>query len=74
MMDMSRKRIRELNKTQVDDAETIHAEPRFGVDFSKVRIQTNPELKLMIGVLNARAFTLGGDICFGEGQYKSGYN
>lgn len=44
-------------------------EPRFGYDFSSVRIHSNPEAAETAGVLNARAFTLGHNIVFGTGLY-----
>jgi len=44
-------------------------EPRLRHDFSKVRIHTDAESRHMNRELRARAFTLGHNIYFGEGQY-----
>jgi predicted phage tail protein len=41
-------------------------EPRFGRDFSQVRVQTDAQ------AVNALAFTIGQDIVFGAGQYAPG--
>ncbi|MEM9006467.1 MAG: DUF4157 domain-containing protein [Cyanobacteria bacterium P01_F01_bin.86] len=41
-------------------------EPRFGQDFSNVRVQTD---SISTGELNARAYTIGHNIVFGQGQY-----
>jgi hypothetical protein len=43
--------------------------PRFGYDFSAVRVHTDPNAERMSGAINARAFTIGRDIFFGRGQY-----
>lgn len=54
--------------------ESIRAyfEPRFGYDFSQVRVHSNIEAAEMTGALNARAFMVGRDIVFGAGQYAPG--
>ena len=44
-------------------------EPRFRVDFSASRIHTGPEAQELAEFLNARAFTVGSDIVFGQAQY-----
>ncbi len=44
-------------------------EPRFGVDFSKVQVHTNPQAEDMAKNINSRAFTMGRNIVFGQGQY-----
>jgi len=44
-------------------------EPRFGHDFSQIRIHTSPQAGEDARLLNAKAFTLGRDIVFGTGQY-----
>lgn len=44
-------------------------EPRFGYDFSRVRIHTDVQSSELARVLNARAFTVGQDVVFGAGQY-----
>ncbi|MEE8155502.1 MAG: DUF4157 domain-containing protein [Phycisphaerales bacterium] len=43
-------------------------EPRFGHDFSDVRLHTGPSAARAAAAINARAFTLGRDIVFGAGQ------
>ena len=47
-------------------------EPRFGYDFSQVRIHTNEQAAEMASSINARAFTNGRDIVFGSGEYAPG--
>lgn len=44
-------------------------EPRFGYDFSGVRVHTDAGAAEAAGAINARAFTIGRDIVFGSGQY-----
>jgi Domain of unknown function (DUF4157) len=45
-------------------------EPRFGHDFSHVRIHTDARAAQTTKALNARAFTLGSDIAFAASEYK----
>ena len=45
-------------------------EPRFGHDFSKVRIHSDGRAAEAAQAANARAFTLGRDVVFGAGQYQ----
>lgn len=47
-------------------------EPRFGHDFSQVRIHTDARAVESAQALNALAYTLGRDIVFGAGQYAPG--
>ncbi len=52
------------------DSETrAFMEPRFGHDFSKVRVHTDEKAAESARAVNARAYTVGHDIAFGEGQY-----
>ncbi len=44
-------------------------EPRFGRDFSQVRIHSDPSAAQAARSVNAQAFTYGRDIVFGAGQY-----
>lgn len=44
-------------------------EPRFGADFSNVRVHTDDRVQEAAKSLGARAFTVGRDIAFGPGQY-----
>ena len=46
-------------------------ESRFGADFSSVKIHTDSQAATISKQINARAFTLGNNIYFGEGQYNS---
>lgn len=45
-------------------------EPRFGADFSSVRVHANPSGEQAARDLHARAFTIGRDVVFGPGQYQ----
>lgn len=47
-------------------------EPRFGYDFSRVRVHTDTRAAEAARVVNARAFTVGQDVVFGAGQYPPG--
>jgi len=44
-------------------------EPRFGYDFSQVRLHSGSMAAETTSALNARAFTIGQNIVFGTGQY-----
>jgi hypothetical protein len=44
-------------------------EPRFGHDFSQVRVHSDTRAADTAKVVNARAFTVGRDVVFGAGQY-----
>ncbi len=44
-------------------------ERRFGHDFSKVRVHTDPEAAQSAREVRARAYTVGNDLVFGSGQY-----
>lgn len=45
-------------------------EPRFGQDFSQVRLHTDTRAAETAREVNARAFTIGSDVVFGVGQYS----
>lgn len=45
-------------------------EPRFGYDFSNVRIHTEQSASDTAESINAKAFTYGNDIAFASGQYQ----
>lgn len=47
-------------------------EPRFGYDFSQVRVHIDSDAIQMSRELNAEAFTYGRDIYFGAGRYSPG--
>jgi flagellin-like hook-associated protein FlgL len=44
-------------------------EPRFGADFSQVRVHTGSRAAETSRSINARAFTIGNNIAFGPGQF-----
>lgn len=44
-------------------------EPRFGADFSDVRVHTGKPAQEAAKALHARAFTTGRDVVFGSGEY-----
>ncbi|MBW4457236.1 MAG: DUF4157 domain-containing protein [Nostoc indistinguendum CM1-VF10] len=56
-----------------DDVRTF-MEPRFGADFSQVRVHNNGTAAQLNRKLQARAFTHGNDIFFNAGQYEPGSN
>ncbi len=45
-------------------------EPRFGQDFSGIRFHTDKRADNLARRINSRAFTLGKDVMFGDGQYQ----
>lgn len=45
-------------------------EPRFGADFSAVRIHRDPRSAALAQSINSRAFTLGNNIVFAAGEYR----
>ncbi len=51
------------------DATRAAFEPRFGYDFSHVRVHTDEQAADTAKSLKARAFTVGHDIAFGAGEY-----
>lgn len=55
----------------LDHATREFMEPRFGHDFSKVRVHTDAKAAESARAVNARAYTVGGDVVFGAGQYSS---
>jgi hypothetical protein len=44
-------------------------EPRFGYDFSKVRVHTDAKAAESARAVNAQAYTVGRDVAFGASQY-----
>ena len=46
-------------------------EPRFGHDFSKVRVHTDAKAAESARAVNAQAYTVGSDIVFGTGRYSA---
>jgi len=47
-------------------------EPRFGADFSQVRVHAGSDAAAIATEINAKAFTTGNDIFFNTGQYSPG--
>jgi hypothetical protein len=45
-------------------------EPRFGLDFSDVRVHTDSRAAASARAVNALAYTVGRDVVFGAGQYE----
>ncbi len=45
-------------------------EPRFGHDFSHVRVHTDTQAAKLAESVNAQAFTVGKDVVFSEGRYE----
>lgn len=55
----------------LSQSERTFFEPRFGHDFSNVRIHQGEQESDISRSINARAFTLGNNIAFGSGQYQA---
>ncbi|MBC2702900.1 MAG: DUF4157 domain-containing protein [ANME-2 cluster archaeon] len=51
------------------ESERAYFEPRFGADFSRVRVHTDTRATDSAQAVNARAYTVGQDVVFGTGQY-----
>ena len=47
-------------------------EPRFGRDFSQVRVHTDTQAAEAVRAVNTRAFTMGQKVVFGPEQFSSG--
>jgi len=56
----------------LDFASRSFFEPRFGHDFSQVRVHNDARAAESAGAVNAHAYTVGHDIVFGAGQYSLG--
>lgn len=54
----------------LSEATRNYFEPRFGYDFSAVRIHTGNEANDTAKLINARSFTFGNDIVFGTSNYS----
>ncbi|MGI8587617.1 MAG: eCIS core domain-containing protein [Chloroflexia bacterium] len=53
----------------LDASTRAFMEPRFGHDFSGVRVHTDGRAAQSAAAVNARAYTVGPDVVFGAGQY-----
>jgi len=56
----------------LDVATRAFMEPRFGHDFSKVRVHTDTKAAESASAVNARAYTVGRDMVFAPRQYSPG--
>jgi len=54
------------------ESERAYFEPRFGVDFSQVRLHTDSQAAESARAVNAKAYTLRQDVVFGARQYSPG--
>ncbi len=58
--------------SNINESTKNFMEMRFGADFSNVKIHTGNRASQLSKELNARAFTVGNDIYFNDGQYQPG--
>ncbi len=58
----------------LDPGTRAFMEPRFGNDFSQVRVHADAKSAESARAVNALAYTVGRDIVFGTGQYTPGTN
>jgi hypothetical protein len=56
----------------LDDATRAYFEPRFGQDFSGVRVHTDAGAAQSTRDVNAHAYTVGHNIVFGAGRFETG--
>jgi len=56
----------------LDPATQAFMEPRFGHDFSRVRVHADPGAAASAAAINARAYTTGHHVVFAAGQYRPG--
>jgi len=54
----------------LDEATRAFMEPKFGHDFSKVKVHTDAQAAESARAVNAHAFTVGDDVVFGAGKYS----
>jgi len=54
----------------LDSSTRAFMEPRFGHDFSHVRVHTDAKAAASAQAVNARAYTVGRDVVFGTGSYS----
>ncbi len=64
--------LRNRGGISLPDSERSFFEPRFGRDFSDVRVHTGPDAAQIARSINARAFTIGRDVVFGANEYRPG--
>jgi hypothetical protein len=56
----------------LDEGARAFLEPRFGEDFSQVRVHSDAGASWSAEAVNARAYTVGADLIFGRGEYAPG--
>ena len=56
--------------TPLSDENRAFFEPRFGQDFSNVRVHTGAHAEQLTSAINARAFTYGNHIVFANGEFQ----
>jgi uncharacterized ParB-like nuclease family protein len=56
----------------LSESERAYFEPRFGADFSQVRVHMDAQADESARAVNARAYTVGRDVVFRAGQYVPG--
>lgn len=54
---------------RLDSGSRAFFEPRFGHDFSRIRVHTDTKAAASARAVNALAYTVGQDVVFGEGQF-----
>ena len=54
----------------LDSSARSFLEPRFGHDFSRIRVHADDAAAASAASVSARAFTVGSDIVFGAGEYR----
>jgi outer membrane protein OmpA-like peptidoglycan-associated protein len=67
-------RIRSLKSSgqPLSESARSYFEPRFGKDFSRVRVHNDTRAASTANAVNARAFALGSDVVFRAGEYRLG--
>jgi len=56
----------------LSESERTFFEPRFGHDFSQVRLHTDGQSGTLAKTVHAKAFTVGRDVFFSQGEYSPG--
>jgi hypothetical protein len=56
----------------LDSAARRYFEPRFGYDFSQIRVHTDEQAARSAQAVNARAYTIGRNVVFARSQYSPG--
>ena len=56
----------------LSESERAYYEPRFGTDFSGVKVHDDVKAHEMAAAIDARAFTIGNNVVFGKGERSQG--